>query len=396
MRHALAHVAAGWSVAFASLIGVAIARRQHQTQRGAGRRDAHCADAMSNIELVITRPCAGAPGYLEDTLRSTLLAKTRLTRRVIFSVAFEDDPALPTLQRVAKALNAAGLESRVQIVDPGEHPNHKVAQLAGVTAHLRDGHTIILNVDSDVDLSGVDLDVLIAPLLAKRVAACWAPTIEVAAAHAHRLGDRASAAYLNTSLHAFPLLSGLDPTGLVGKVFAIRADALAQVGGFAAFTRYLGEDMALSQRLRGAGYRVEPSPLVTHSRAVGRTLPQALARFSRWVMVIRAQRPALMASYPLLLAAAPPLLLLGAWSRGVDPQRAAWTVGVTTAARTAAAVAARKFAGQPVDWRRLPADMALGDGLLWAAWMRALSTREVTWSGRTLRIDDTGRLEAMD
>ena len=51
---------------------------------------------------------------------------------------------------------------------------------------------------------------------------------------------------------------------------------------------------------------------MTAKQVLFRSMEQALSRFARWLMVIRAQRPALLPSYPLLFLTAALVSLLGA------------------------------------------------------------------------------------
>src|SRR5690606_35045969 len=148
---------------------------------------------------------------------------------------------------------------------------------------------------------------------------------------------------------AFSLLGRLEPHGLlVGKTFAVRLTALRRVGGFAALVQHLGEDMELARRLREQGSCVQESDTVVSSLASRRSVGQVLARYARWLLVIRAQRPALLASYPLLLAATPGLLAAGSLAivRGLPGAALAVVVAVVT--RLGVGVVARALAGRPL------------------------------------------------
>ena len=255
----------------------------------------------------------------------------------MFAVARADDPAHDVAQAVCDALRADGRDVAVRVTG-ASGANQKAAQLARVIAAER--CDVVVNLDSDVDCATVDLHALVAALGGDgALGAVWAPVVEDGGV---TLGDRASDALLAGSLHAFPLLAALDPRGLVGKVVALRREALDRVGGFDALTDYLGEDMELARRLRAAGYRTQAASFVAVSRAEGRTWGAAVVRYARWITVIRAQRPALLASYPALFFATP--LLVGG--------------GIAAGA---------------------PAVVALG-------------TREVRWRGRVLAVDAGGTL----
>lgn len=339
----------------------------------------------TSMPVLLVRPCAGNEAGLAAHLTSVLAARRPPHLTVGFSVADPEDAALPVIEAAAQALRAAGITVHIQGVDPGDAPNRKAAQLAAWLPQVPpDG--VMVCVDSDVDLTDFPLDSLIAPLDDLAVGATWAPPAEHGGTTP---GDRASAAFLGASLHAFALLGPLDPQGLVGKVFAVRAEALRLSGGLAGMEHTLGEDMALAQRLRFGGYRVVMVP--TPARAFPRGRPRAavVARFARWFAVIRAQRPALLAAYPLLFGATTPLVLLsllaGAWS----------VAALAFATRLVVAFAARHYSGLPSNPLILLRDVVEGEWVTWAAFLRAVRTREVEWRGRRLRIDRQGRLSAV-
>jgi ceramide glucosyltransferase len=110
-------------------------------------------------------------------------------------------------------------------------------------------------------------------------------------------------------------------------------------------------------------------------------------------MVIRAQRPWLLASYPLLLAATPGLVLCGSIGLASGLPGAGVAVGLAVVTRlvvaTVAAVIARR---DPSPWAALR-DVALADLLLLAAFVRALGPARVRWREQSLRLGTHGILE---
>ncbi len=347
---------------------------------------------------LLLRPCAGAEPTLARALSSTERARTSVGSfplRVRFAVASEADAAAPIAAQACadlRALAGGGLDARV-VVTGAVGPNRKADQLARAlrleAADRSNPPAVIIVADSDVDLDGVSLDALVHPLSDPNVGASWAAPVEVAP---RTLADRASAAVLDASLHAFPLLATLDPQGLVGKLVAVRSDALAQVGGFDALVAHLGEDMELARRLRAAGYACVCAPLLAPSLAQGRSLRTVIGRYGRWLTVIRGQRPALLATYPLVLAATPLLLGLAAVACAVDGPLALVGAGAAIVARLAIAGLARAVTGQPLRPWSLAVDATLADLLLLAACARALGSRQTSWRGVTLRLDEAGRL----
>jgi ceramide glucosyltransferase len=371
-----------WAAALVTVQGVAVTRALR------ARRDDWDSDAPHDLTLVL-RPCAGEDPDLAHNLLSTARARWNGPVRVILGVAHGSDPALPACERVAAALRDEGIDARC-VVTHAEGANQKVAQLAAMLDRAGDGHTAVLVADSDADLTGLPLGAMVARLFAhERLAAAWVPPVERSA---HTAGDRASRAVLGASLHAFPLLAHIDAHGLVGKVFAARADALDAVGGFAALRRHLGEDMELARRWRAAGWRIEAAPFVVPSSAGGRSWTAAAARYGRWVSVIRAQRPGLLASYPALFFGTVPWTV-GALAVGVLRPAVIPLLGVAGAAvwgaRLAVAAVGARAAGVPWSFR----DALRADAMLADAFVRALRSRRFEWRGRTLVILPDGSLD---
>lgn len=389
----LGAVAWAWSAVVASVTLFAVARALAARWSGpdltglSAPRSTEAAAGSARVEpaqLLLVRPCAGAEASLRGSLRSTGAVRTRHSLTVVLSAATADDPAWPVVTEVATELRARGLQAHAQLA-PTDRANHKCGQLAAVIAAYPTA-AVVINADADVDLDGVDLDRLVDPILRSDLAATYAPPIEQGPART--LGDRASQAVLDSSLHAFVVLGRLDPRGFVGKLCAVRRDALERVGGFSALGDYLGEDMELARRLHSRG---EATALVlpcARARVEGRTLGATVARYARWMGVIRAQRSALLATYPLLFFPTLPLVLV---AFAGDASGAAL---LALSARVLLAVGARSASGRPVTpWVAL--DVLLSDGVLAAAWLRALGQRRLQWRGRRLELLADGRIREL-
>lgn len=422
----LALFAWGYAVAATSLYGAGRAgwqrvceRRARAARAGleltepAGERDSP-GEARA-IRALLLRPCAGSEVDLARALGSVATARCSAELACRIAVESPSDPAASVATAAAAALREAGLDAEV-VFTGADAPNHKAAQIAAAVAREGRPFDAIVVADSDVDLGGFDLDSLLAPLFeetraarsphgrgrrsrgrspgrgrAARPGAVWAPPVEAGAITAG--GDRASQALLSASLHAFTLLGALDGGGLVGKLFAVRREAIEAVGGFGALERVLGEDMELARRLLDAGRSVRVAPAAARSLKTGRSWKDAVDRYARWLTVIRAQRPHLLASYPLLFCAAPLLLGASLLLAPIAPAPALATAALTLASRLLTAVAARRLAGFSFSLSASLVDAALADAVLAAAFARALATRSVTWRGRILTVSKGGRLE---
>ncbi len=338
---------------------------------------------QSSARVVIVRPCAGAEPELARCLASWPRVHAGPLPAVIFAVGDPLDPALPVAQAAADRLRARGVDARV-LVTRAAGPNHKASQLAAAVEAAGDADVVVV-ADSDVDLEGLDLGALVDPIAAsKKVAACWAPPVERGVART--LGDRASQAVLGASLHAFPLLSRLDRRGMVGKLVALRRSSLSAVGGFASLAGVLGEDVELARRLAERGDEVVVAAITAPSLASGRDLRVVLSRYTRWLSVVRRQRPALFVSYPLLFAATPILAPL-ALAAG-----APWIAALSVALRLSVARWAQSACGRRRSLPDTLIEAGLADALLLAAFGQALVARRVVWRGARLRVLAGGRL----
>ncbi len=377
---AVAVAALGWSSVVASVEIEAIRRALLRSTASSPRPD--------GVRVLVIRPCAGLEPELDRTLASLAEASRSFEVRCRFAVENASDPALPAAERSVASLALRGIEASV-VLTSAAAPNRKAAQLAAVIAREIEPFDVILIADSDVDLAGTDLDALVAPLaIAGGPDAAWAPPVELGTPQT--TADRASAALLGASLHAFPLLAGLDPRGLVGKLFAVRRSALAAIGGFDAFTAHLGEDMEIARRLLARGGAIVAAPVIARSMAGGRSWDEAVGRFARWLGVIRAQRPLLLPSYPALFFATPMILAIAMIAAPGAPAIAFAAAVIAVAARLAVALVAARASGRPVGLGRALVESALADALLAAAFARCLRTRHVVWRKGVLTIERTG------
>lgn len=343
---------------------------------------------------LLVRPCAGDEPHLQHCLASITASERSISVDVVFAVSHPDDDAKPAIDRAIASLRAAGIRAWTE-VHPPQGPNRKASLLAGVEAQHGSTYAVVISADSNVDLSGFPLDDLVTPLAVdarSTVGATWVP-------HAENIpvpgwGNRASEAVLGGSLHAFSLLCGLDPAGLVGKCFAVRTDALKAAGGWTNLTHYLGEDFELARRLLRCGYRVMPVPQTVVSRAGPRSFREGVDRYARWMTVVRAQRPGLLLTYPLFFFCTPLQLGLCALLLPGGSAPAVLLTGATVAVRVGIALAAQHFSRRPVRPVGAGVDAVLADTMLAVAFLRALATRTVRWRGHILRIDRSGLLRS--
>jgi ceramide glucosyltransferase len=378
----LSGLALAWSATLAATAGWAALRTRPVSPPVAP------ADAMAAESLLLLRPCAGVEPHLDRGLGSSRVAGKGA--RVRFLVADTTDAAVPSVVRICSDLTAEGYDVGMQVTG-ARAPNRKAAQLAHAIEAQRDVPGIVVVADSDVELSPQLLADVTAPIAAGLADAAWVPPVE---AHPSSAADRASASVLDASLHAFPLLAGIDPGGMVGKLFAIRTEALARVGGFGALVERLGEDVELARRLRRAGLRVMACRGVVPSLASGRSWGDVLRRYARWIGVVRSQRAALLPSYPLLLAATPLIVALSLAAFLREGLAGLAALALALLVRWAIAVLARRRVGRPA--RGAFGAGLVADAVLLAAFFRAMTTRELEWRGVRLALGGHGLVGLAD
>lgn len=379
-----------WAAVLLWLAIGAVLRRQQLH----GKFSAQPRPNAAGRRVLIIRPCAGDEPGLRANLLSIAQVETAASLRVILSVDSLDDAARPITEQVAAQLRAKGIDARAE-VHPPIGPNRKASMLAEVLREHGREHELVVNVDSNVDLADFDLDALLGPMLARnRVGVVWSPWAE------HRqfagVGPRASEAVLGGSLTAFPLLCGLHPNGLVGKIWAARVEALAGSGDFGELARYLGEDLAMADRLRAAGWEIAVASMLGRVRGGQPSFEQTVERFGRWMLVVRAQQPRLLPTYPLFFFATPmvtALALLGCFGR---PALALTALGMAAVARLMVTIAARYWSGRGLNLGATAIDAVLSDTVLMLAWLRAVRRREVEWRGRRLRVEQSGQLSSVE
>lgn len=339
--------------------------------------------------VLLVRPVAGHESDLEERL-----GRSAGAHAVMLAVRDESDLGFESATRAAHRMSEGGTHTNV-VLTYADGPNRKAEQVAQALARAaRDGLSFdtVVVADSDVAPSPADLDALVGAL-ERGAKAAYVPVSEAPPSPGTKIGDRANVAVLSASPHAFPLLAGMDGALFVGKLCAIDRAALEAVGGFEGLTHLLGEDVELERRLRANGHDVVPVPRAAVATRSGRDLGDAVARFTRWLGVVRAQRPHLLPTYLFVFASFLPTLsaclLIG--SRGADAAAyGAFLVGAVLFARLAVAFEGRRIAGLRRGLGVAFVDVVLADAVLLSALFRAATSREVAWRGQVLRVTKGG------
>ncbi|MFO0599605.1 MAG: glycosyltransferase [Myxococcaceae bacterium] len=230
----------------------------------------------------------------------------------------------------------------------------------------------VLIVDADVRLDDALLSDLLGALDQGADAAWASPRPEAAGL---------SRGLLVQSLHSFDVLDVISagPKTVCGKALALGPAALEL---FRALPDCVGEDLELGVKLAEARLEVR---LAGHARVPGAdaSLTASLARFTRWMQVLRAHRPTLFPTVPLFFACTPLLLAFALASANVAVLGA---VLLVAALRTVLAAKLEDTA-RPTFW------WLGGEALLLAAWLGSLVRgRVVEWRGRRLVLGAGGVL----
>ena len=176
----------------------------------------------------------------------------------------------------------------------------------------------------------------------------------------------------------------------VGATMAFRAEALAAIGGFAAFAAYLADDHAIGAAVRRTGLRVDVARHVVEHRCLESSARQLVQHELRWARTIRAIDPWCFAgsavTHPLAFALAAALL------RGFDA--AGW-------AAIALALLCRLALQWQVDRVVRPgaglsaARLALAPGrdiLSFLVYCASFAMNAVVWRGHRYRIRGDGTM----
>jgi ceramide glucosyltransferase len=267
--------------------------------------------------------------------------------------------------------------------------NRKVGHLIQALSVLKREGLIVVVVDADVRVTGALLRALVAPVCAG-AALCHAAPEPLPS---RDLAGRATRALLLNTHHNFRALDAVraGAPSVCGKALGFAAPALSEL---TRLHSHVGEDLELATRLHRAGHRIVLADLPAQMpQTVGLALQTVISRFSRWMAVLRAHRPALYPAVPLLFASSLPLLVLAVASGSAIARGAvgfAWAARVALSHRLAQMGTGRfssaKNSLSSFQW-------ILGEALMLAAFAASLVSRTVRWRGRRLVLGKGGLIE---
>ncbi len=390
---ALSIVLGLWS--FAGFMFTVEAVRQVRRLSARARSDAEAERAWPALQIL--RPCEGLDIDLEDNLLSAATARYGGARELYILVPIQSDPAHAVAQRVKAraASESPSVPVHVVVTAIQTTANRKVAQLAAAPSTTA---PVVIVADSDLRFDDRTLPSLVAVLEADpRAGASGAPLMEP---RVSTLGDYSSSAVLSATPHAFFCLTALaERSGgahvLCGALVAIRRGVLAEAGGFASLEQFLGEDFELARRLHEKGHTIPTSAAPAFASDHGRTWGSVIRRYARWCMVTRQQRPHLFATYTLLLACFPSLLLLSSLVAGLRTPYWPFALGFFALfffSRLTLAATLRTRYGLSANPLSSLVAMFAGELTIIFAALLALGPPTVEWRGHRYNVGPGGRL----
>ena len=259
-------------------------------RKGPRLRDALVAESEYE-PITILKPLKGVDEGIEENLESFLLLDYP-NYEVLFSVADEDDPVIPIVQKLRARHPRIHTELYIGAVDYG--PNPKINNLLRTYDNAR--HDWILISDSNTRMSAGHLKTL-ACQFRKGIAM---QTSVVAGVDAEGLGGHLESVFLNTFYaRSIMTLRAVGHPCVMGKAMMFRKSILERIGGLRSLKKHIAEDYAAGRKLHLLGFRVQVSrnPIRQH---LGRhSLKAFWSRHVRWGRLRKMQAPAAFVIEPL-------------------------------------------------------------------------------------------------
>jgi ceramide glucosyltransferase len=332
--------------------------------------------------ISILKPLCGADDELEENL-AAFAALDYPRYEVLLGVRDERDAAWPLAQQAARRWPQVFRVLRQQGA-PGLNP--KVNQLATLERAAR--YELLLVSDSNTRPPPGYLSEL-AGLFDDAQVGCVSSAI-TGGGHLS-FGALLDNLHLASSVGAGQLAAKqlADRDLVVGKSMALRREAIAALGGFAAYANVLAEDYVIGRDVTGKlGLRVAIARRPVVNVAVHRSVGSFFRRYLRWGVIHRTavRLPTslcqgLLNPWPLTILAwlAAPSRAAAGFSLGCLGVKAA--IDLSAAARLGCSLSLAAVPAVPVK-----------DLLLFVGWANGLVSRTVDWRGTRLRVGDGSRL----
>ena len=368
------------ALAYAALLiaRTALAHREASRQESSRGRGA----ARAPADVAVLQPILSGDPALEAVLGRALDA---LPRAAFVWLVDEDDPEA---LRVTDALAASrpGREIRRLVLPPAPPGvNPKTFKLERGRPAVDADALVVL--DDDACLDAAALGALVGALDEGSLATAlpWyedAPSL-AGALLARFVNDNAATTYLAP-------LALLPPVSINGMCYAMRAETLEAMGGFAPLERHLTDDLALAHALQRRGLAIVQTSAPVRMRTSLDGLPAYVRLMHRWYLfatLLLAAQTVRVRALAFVLQGLPPLLLWATVLASLAaPSPASFATLLALLAVRAAALATlhRRFVGAPL--RPRPVVSILAELLQPLHLAHALAVRTVRWRSRRYRV----------
>jgi ceramide glucosyltransferase len=260
---------------FALAYGVLFARKR-ALALGYAREHARAHDDAAPPAATILQPILGGDPLLEETLEHNV--------REIANASFvwlidAGDAAAGTACEAIRARHPAR-DIRIVVCAPaGERDNPKLDKLARGEACVRTNAVVVLDDDTMVSRAGY---AALLAALATHDLATGLPSYEAgndlpSALVEQFVDDNAALTYLASCALAPPLT-------INGMCYALTTDTLARMGGFAAYLRWLPDDLAIARGVVDRGGTIRQTPCPQRIRTSVRDPAHYVALMHRWFL----------------------------------------------------------------------------------------------------------------
>ncbi|GAC1403620.1 MAG: bacteriohopanetetrol glucosamine biosynthesis glycosyltransferase HpnI [Novosphingobium sp.] len=373
----------GWALAGLSVAGSAYTLAAAWVLVRFMRR--RTAQPASSVGLTLLKPLYGAEPRLLENLSSFCTLDHAGPLQIVVGVQRADDPA----HGMIAELRARFPDVRIDLVTGANvtAANGKIANLMAMAPHA--AHDVLVLSDSDISVPRDYLSHVVAALAAPGVGA-------VTCAYRGR-GDAGFWSRLGAAGLDWQMLPGVvfgTRTGLatpcMGSTIALRAETLATIGGFEAFSETLADDYAIGAAIRERGESVVVPPLLVTHGSAETSLAELWRHEVRWAATVFGVEPVGHAAsviampLPLALLALPLEPAAGQWALIL-----AWVARALLVQATAAVTGSKPFGSNILAIALLPIRDIFG----FAVYIASFTARSVVWRGEKLTMKPEGRIE---
>jgi ceramide glucosyltransferase len=317
--------------------------------------------------VTILKPLCGAEHELYECLRS-FCDQSYPRFQIVFGVSDGNDPAIDVVTRLQREFPQIDLRLAVDRRQHGS--SRKVSNLINMMPLA--SHDYLVMSDSDVRVGRDYLSRVVTPLLDPAVGIVTCP---YRGNPREGLWSTLGSLFINDWFIPSVRVAAMSGSRAFafGVTIAIRRQALARIGGFAAIANQLADDYRLGELTRRLGLRTVLSEVVVDTCVDERGFGELVRHELRWLRTIRAVRPI---GYMLsVITFSVPVAILGSLLAGGALPALALS-GVTAAARIL--LHFRTRGGTPAPALGLLV-LPFRDVLSLGLWVWGFATRSVHW-----------------